>query len=182
MGFLDRITDSFRTRDKESGDYYLDDDFDDSEYYEDDYEAEPAPRKPFGLGRSQNKPQQNGGGVRSLFPSTKVTQIPETNMEVTVKKPTNLNDSRSICDDLLEGRAVVINLEGIDTATAQRIIDFTLGAVYSIAGDLQSISKYIFIASPHSVELSGDFTGDFARMNSGAEPKGSRSTGFAFNG
>ena len=40
---------------------------------------------------------------------------------------------------------------------AQRIIDFTSGAAYSMEGNLQKISNYIFIATPQSVELSGDF-------------------------
>ena len=40
---------------------------------------------------------------------------------------------------------------------AQRIIDFVSGAAYSMDGNLQRISNYIFIVTPNSVELSGDF-------------------------
>ena len=61
------------------------------------------------------------------------------------------------CDYLLAGKAVVLNMEGIHTETAQRIIDFTSGSTYSMNGNLQKISNYIFIATPQSVELSGDF-------------------------
>ena len=57
----------------------------------------------------------------------------------------------------LAGKAVVLNMEGIHTEIAQRIIDFTSGATYSMNGNLQKISNYIFIATPDSVELSGDF-------------------------
>ena len=60
-------------------------------------------------------------------------------------------------DYLLSGKAVVLNMEGIHTEVAQRIIDFTSGATYSMRGNLQKISSYIFIATPDSVELSGDF-------------------------
>ena len=60
-------------------------------------------------------------------------------------------------DYLLAGKAVVLNMEGIHTETAQRIIDFTSGSTYSMNGNLQKISNYIFIATPQSVELSGDF-------------------------
>ena len=55
------------------------------------------------------------------------------------------------------GKAVVLNMEGIHMEVAQRIIDFTCGATYSMDGNLQKISNYIFIATPSSVELSGDF-------------------------
>ena len=78
-------------------------------------------------------------------------------MEVCMVKPRSLGDAREICDTLLSGRAVVINMEGIPTETAQKIIDFTSGACYSMNGNLQKISSYIFIATPQSVELSGDF-------------------------
>lgn len=72
-------------------------------------------------------------------------------------KPTSIEDAREICDFLLSGKAVVLNMEGIHMEVAQRIIDFTSGATYSMNGNLQKISNYIFIATPESVELSGDF-------------------------
>ena len=78
-------------------------------------------------------------------------------MEVCVIKPASMEDTREIADTLLAGCTVVLNLEGIDVDIAQRIIDFTSGATYSMNGNLQKISSYIFIATPDSVELSGDF-------------------------
>lgn len=78
-------------------------------------------------------------------------------MEVSLVKPTSMDDAKEICDYLLAGKAVVLNMEGIHTEVAQRIIDFTSGATYSMNGNLQKISNYIFIATPQTVELSGDF-------------------------
>ena len=49
------------------------------------------------------------------------------------------------------------NLEGLDLEVAQRIIDFTSGATFAINGNLQKISNYIFIITPASVDISGDF-------------------------
>ena len=72
-------------------------------------------------------------------------------------KPTSIEDAREICDYLLAGKAVVLNMEGIHTEIARRIIDFTSCSTYSMNGNLQKISSYIFIATPESVELSGDF-------------------------
>lgn len=78
-------------------------------------------------------------------------------MEVSLVKPMSMEDSKDICEYLLDGKAVVLNMEGLHTEVAQRIIDFTSGATYSMNGNLQKISSYIFIATPESVELSGDF-------------------------
>jgi len=86
-------------------------------------------------------------------------------MEVSLIKPTSIEDAREICDYLLAGKAVVLNMEGIHTEVAQRIIDFTSGATYSMNGNLQKISSYIFIATPETVGLSGDFQD---LLNSGA--------------
>ncbi|MDD3252281.1 MAG: cell division protein SepF [Lachnospiraceae bacterium] len=91
-----------------------------------------------------------------FFRSSKVVPMKRA-MEVSLIKPTSIEDAREICDYLLAGKAVVLNMEGIHTEIAQRIIDFTSGATYSMNGNLQKISSYIFIATPESVELSGDF-------------------------
>jgi cell division inhibitor SepF len=78
-------------------------------------------------------------------------------MEVCVVKPTSIEDAREITETLLNNRTVVLNLEGIDVELAQRIIDFTSGSCFAISGNLQKISRYIFIVTPASVDISGDF-------------------------
>ena len=78
-------------------------------------------------------------------------------MEVCVIKPTSVEDAREITETLLRNRTVVLNLEGIDLESGQRIIDFTSGSCFAIDGNLQKISNYIFIVSPSSVDISGDF-------------------------
>ena len=62
-----------------------------------------------------------------------------------------------ITETLLANRTVVLNLEGLEVEIAQRIIDFTSGSCYAIQGNLQKISHYIFIITPASVDISGDF-------------------------
>ena len=72
-------------------------------------------------------------------------------------KPTTVEDAREITETLLANRTVVLNLEGLDVDIAQRIIDFTSGSCFAISGNLQKISHYIFIITPASVDISGDF-------------------------
>mgnify|MGYP004476947857 CR=1 FL=1 len=66
------------------------------------------------------------------------------------------NDVEEITDTLLNGRTVVINMEGLNVEIAQRIIDFTSGATFAMRGNLQKISNYIFLATPNGVDISGD--------------------------
>jgi len=78
-------------------------------------------------------------------------------LEVSIMKPTRFDDSQDICDMLVNERATVVNLEGIDLALAQRIMDFISGAVYSLNGKIHQISNSIFIISPENVDISGDY-------------------------
>ena len=156
MSFLSKLMDTMRLNDgDEDDDYFLDSDYEDEDKparkslfkrpaaddLDDDYEEEPA--KP----RFLSRPVNNNNKVVSM----------RRGMEVSLIKPTSLDDAKESCDYLLAGKAVVLNMEGIHMETAQRIIDFTSGATYSLSGNLQKISNYIFIATPPSVELSGDF-------------------------
>ncbi len=91
--------------------------------------------------------------------ASKVVPIRTTlrGLEVSIMKPTTFEDSQLICDMLLTGRATVINLEGFDDKLAQRTMDFVSGSVYAINGKLHRISSCIFIVSPDTVDISGDY-------------------------
>jgi cell division inhibitor SepF len=78
-------------------------------------------------------------------------------MAVFVIKPTSFEDAREITETLLMNRTVVLNVEGLDVEVAQRIIDFASGSCFAMNGNLQKISNYIFIITPESVDISGDF-------------------------
>lgn len=152
MSILNKLMDTMRLT--ENDDDYFD---------EEDYEEE----KPVTKKRSFSKRDEEMDDYRREEESkprflprssnNKVVQMRRSSMEVSLIKPTSMEDTREICDYLLAGKAVVLNMEGIHMEVAQRIIDFTCGATYSMDGNLQKISNYIFIATPSSVELSGDF-------------------------
>lgn len=100
----------------------------------------------------------------SRLRSSKVTPIGAsrrkssmTGMEVNVIRPSSMEDTREIADTLMQDCTVVLNLEGLDVDIAQRVIDFTCGVCYSLNGNLQKISSYIFILTPANVDISGDF-------------------------
>lgn len=137
----------------------------DDDYEEDDYdldeEEEVKPRRSFFPKREpvEDDGEEDAAPERPRFlkpASSKVVPL-KRNLEVSMLRPKSVEDSREICDQLLSGKAVVLNLEGISLEMAQRIIDFTCGATYSMEGHLEKISNSIFIATPSNVELSGEF-------------------------
>ena len=148
MGVMDKFISAMKLSEDEDDGYY-DDDF---------YDDDPEPmRKPVSSKDTDNAEEDK---VRKLTP--KVTPLRQTKkvgagMEVCVIKPNTVVDAREITETLLANRTVVLNLEGLDVDIAQRIIDFTSGSCFAISGNLQKISHYIFIITPASVDISGDF-------------------------
>lgn len=151
MGVMDKFLNYMKLNDDDD-DYY--DDYDD---YDEPEEPAPKPKKQI---KEMDEPEEKP--IRKVTPKvTPMRQAPRklagTGMEVCVIKPASVEDAREITDTLLANRTVVLNLEGIDVDVAQRIIDFTSGSTYAISGNLQKISHYIFIITPASVDISGDF-------------------------
>ena len=188
MGVLGKFLDAIKVNDDYDDDEFLDDEFDDDfddgkpkrRFFKkleeddddlDDYEPRRrAEKQPAPKAAKTAKPQKTVKSPSSASASSsKVTpmrQVKRTGsaMEVCVIKPTNMEDTREIADTLIANCTVILNLEGLDMEVAQRIIDFTSGSCYSIGGSLQKVSSYIFILTPASV----DITGDYQQILSGA--------------
>lgn len=174
---FDKFLNMIRLSDEEYDDYDEYDDFDDE--YDDDFDDIPAPVvKKKTLKKETSEPKhetkttiKKTSKQEQVFKPSQVAATSTTSSshgkivpmkskisrgEVCVLRPTVFEDSREISDVLLSGRAAVVNLEGIDLAVAQRIIDFISGSCYAMAGNIEKISNYIFIVTPESIEISGD--------------------------
>ena len=153
MGVMDKFLNYMKLNDEE--DEYYDDDY----YDDDDDIIEEKPKKM--VVSKEPEPAEDMPVVKKNV--TKVTPIRQqkrmsgNGMEVCVIKPSTVEDAREITETLLANRTVVLNLEGLDVDIVQRIIDFTSGSCFAIGGNLQKISHYIFIITPASVDISGDF-------------------------
>ncbi len=103
--------------------------------------------------RAERAPRQSSSKITPMRSSKRSSG---GNYEVCVIKPTSMENTREIADTLIDNSTVILNLEGIDVELAQRIIDFTSGACYSLGGTLQKISSYIFVLGPYNVDITGD--------------------------
>ncbi|MBE5955612.1 MAG: cell division protein SepF [Lachnospiraceae bacterium] len=161
-----------------------DDDFEDM--IEEDFEEEEEEEKPksrfsfFGKKKEAAEEYEEDEPAPAPQKTTKVNQpVPERKQkttsrknpnivsigrgeEVKVVKPQSFNESKTITDYLRANKTVVVNLEGIEITTAQRIIDCIGGASYALGGSLEPISNKIFIVAPRDVEISGDLIDQIA--------------------
>lgn len=177
--------DFLKPRNLEDDDEFDDDLFDDDDDYDDDdeYYDTPSRKNKSTYSRTSDARSQGGakagqtqGGVTQSYQSTQTRQSSRQNSgklvdfnnqrqrtdsvrgrsEVYVIKPQEISESQTVTDFLKNGKTIVINMEGLELAPAQRIIDFIGGACYALNGSLQAISANIFIAAPNSIEVSGD--------------------------
>ena len=159
---MDKFLNYMKLNGEEDDEYY------DEDYLDEDEEVETAHSSKKASASKTREPEEDyeERPVKKVQPANKITPINKpavrrsaggTGMEVCVIKPTSVEEAREITETLLANRTVVLNLEGLDVDVAQRIIDFTSGSCFAIGGNLQKISHYIFIITPASVDISGDF-------------------------
>ncbi len=163
---MDKFLTYMRLNGEEDDGYY------DEDYADDEDEMDPPPmtrRVSLAKNRERdvedeydedpqiNRRQTSGGKITPIKHPSSRRVVSGSGMEVCVIKPSSVEDAREITETLLANRTVVLNLEGLDVDIAQRIIDFTSGSCFAISGNLQKISHYIFIITPASVDISGDF-------------------------
>lgn len=148
MGLINDLIDRFRYGDSDYDDY--------EEDYEDEYVEETNTNSRRKIQEQEQVPVQTE--KTRLFTRARAQEQGGNNgMKLVLIKPSSFDDVQAICDPLLAGKAVVMNLEGLHGDISRRIIDFVSGTSYSIKGNMQKISNYIIIVTPKSIELSGDF-------------------------
>lgn len=79
-----------------------------------------------------------------------------TQMKVIIHQPNKFDETANIVDNLKNRKPVIINLENIDADLARKIFDFCSGALYALDGQIQKVSKGIFILAPSNVDIAGD--------------------------
>ncbi len=162
MGVMDKFLNYMKLNGEDDDEYY------DEDYLDEDEEIESShSTKKTSVSKAREAEEDyEERPAKKLQPANKITPINKpavrrssggAGMEVCVIKPTSVEEAREITETLLANRTVVLNLEGLDVDIAQRIIDFTSGSCFAIGGNLQKISHYIFIITPASVDISGDF-------------------------
>ncbi|MBQ9080738.1 MAG: cell division protein SepF [Clostridia bacterium] len=82
-------------------------------------------------------------------------RIPEKSADVSLRvmRPKSYDDGPEIADYVASGCTVVMNIEDLNRENSRRLIDFLLGAVHVLGGDLQMASQTTFVVAPCSVDV-----------------------------
>ena len=76
--------------------------------------------------------------------------------QVNVCSPKNIEESRKVIDNTKSQIISIVNLEGVDGPTSQRIADFLSGSVDALDGTIRRLSDEMFIIAPYGVSVLGN--------------------------
>lgn len=136
MGIVSSIKDFIGVEHEEN-------DFDYEAYEEQaEYEAEDEqPRRSFG-GRFQQRREE----LSSSYDN-----------DITIIKVRKFDDATAIANVLKTRRPVIFDVIEVEkTEEASRVVDFMVGVVYGLDGDIKKVSGGIFIATPKTVKINSD--------------------------
>lgn len=106
---------------------------------------------------SDHSAQEQGNGEKVV--NLKGMQQPSSKMILC--EPRSYNEVQEIADNVVNRRAVVVNLQRVDHQQAKRIVDFLSGTVYAINGDIQKLGAETFLCAPDNVDVSGTISEAF---------------------
>lgn len=78
-----------------------------------------------------------------------------TNMKIVVHEPLSYDEAPGIIDDLKSRKTAVVNLEQLDSVVKKQIFDFINGGIYAMEGNIQKVTKDVFVFAPSNVEIDG---------------------------
>lgn len=68
--------------------------------------------------------------------------------------PTSFNEAQAIGDRFKAGRAVIINLQGVDRDLRRRLVDFASGLCYAVGGKMDRVADQVYLLTPPDVVVS----------------------------
>ena len=149
MGLMDRFKNLVNPTDIDENfdDEYIFDGGDNTEYNDDDNNQQEQPtQQQIHSAQGQHRQNPGGGGGN--------VALSGNSLELKVIRPDRWENVNQIADHLINHRTVVLNLEAANKETARRMIDFLLGVVYTIEGDIKKVANNTWVITPSNVDLS----------------------------
>ena len=99
------------------------------------------------------------------MPENRTSASGDTQMKMIIFRPTSYDETQSVIDSLKARKPIIVNLDEIDVAVAQRILDFISGAVYALGGDIKKAARNIFVVAPSNVQVTSNMTNERSTMD-----------------
>ena len=87
----------------------------------------------------------------------KIVSIKNGSMpRVLLKKPLEFQNIMEIVDAVKSRRIVIMNLTELEQKSAQRMIDYIVGACYALNASFEEISRCIYLIAPENIEITNE--------------------------
>lgn len=117
-------------------------------------EQRPAPKSAegglfgaFGARRAQNKARQP---LRE-----RTVNFGGSDTQVILFNPKSFDEAGDLVSHLMQGRSVVMTLEGLPTDHARRLLDFMSGIAFALQGKITPVSAKTYFITPRNVDILG---------------------------
>ncbi|MBQ7466552.1 MAG: cell division protein SepF [Clostridia bacterium] len=101
---------------------------------------------------SYGQAQQSFGGYDgNMYSQTSMSNY--GNKNIIFFYPKSYSEVQKLIDYLKNGESVMLNLDGISDAEAQRMLDFSSGAVYAVNGSIKRVAGNIFLLTPEGLGI-----------------------------
>lgn len=130
---------------------------------EEEEEQAPAPRQPISeTSFPHDEPEQQtfdgqysgqsyGGYDGQSYGQTSMNTY--GNKNIVFFYPKSYGEVKQLIDYLKQGESVMLNLDGIGDDEAQRMLDFSSGAVYAVNGSIKRVAGNIFLLTPEGLGI-----------------------------
>lgn len=78
---------------------------------------------------------------------------PDIPCKIVLAELNSIDDAPDVVNNLRVNQVCIVNLEGVELDTAQRIADFLGGASYAMNGNIERINESIFVMAPLGVNI-----------------------------
>lgn len=78
--------------------------------------------------------------------------------QILLYEPRVFSDAKDVAQNLLSGKAVIVNFSRMEDEPSRRVVDFVTGTVYALGGKIQRVGDKIFLATPPKFETDGKIT------------------------
>lgn len=82
---------------------------------------------------------------------------------VILKKPEQFGDIMEIVDNVKTRKIIVMNMTDVDPKTAQRMIDYIVGACYALNGSFEEVEKCVYVFAPEGVEVTNELKHEMSK-------------------
>ncbi|MDY6086012.1 MAG: cell division protein SepF [Peptoniphilaceae bacterium] len=158
MGLLDKMKNMIGIEDQYDEDAYPDDyeynnDYSYNEPSYDSYDSNESSASTKYESHAEVKQESAYSAPRTSRLSNVVEMSSSSRMRISIQEPLEYDDGPKVIDNIAQSRTVVLNLEMLEPDKKRQIFDFVSGGVYALNGNIQKVTKDIYVIVPKGVDV-----------------------------